>query len=420
MRANPLPLFAALVVCFSTTIALAENWPTWRGPDGQGHSAEKDLPTRWSPTENVRWKTPLPDGGNSTPVVWGERVFVTQASEKGRRRALMCFARADGHLLWQKETLHEEAEPTHGTNPYCSASPVTDGERVVASFGSAGMVCYDLDGHTLWRRGLGDLHHIWGNASSPVLHGELCILWCGPGERQFVLAVNKRSGEVVWTRDVPGGKYGRDSKEWLGSWATPLVIRVEDHDELVVPAPRQLKAFDPLTGAELWTCDGPGPLIYTSPVFAEGVLALFSGYGGPALALRPGGRGDITAQRLWHLTARNPQRIGAPVVVDGLAFILNDPGTVQCFDLRTGEERWNQAERLSKAPSWAAMVATADKRLYVTNHNGETFVLAASPTFELIATNSLGERVLSSIAVSDGDLFIRTYKHLWCIGAGKK
>src|SRR5262249_11466955 len=155
---------------------------------------------------NVRWKAPLPGPGNSTPVVWGDRVFLTQALDKGARRATLCFDRATGKKLWQKEVEFAGKESTHGDNPYCSASPITDGERVIVSHGSAGLFCYAFAGQELWHKDVGRQEHIWGNAASPVLHGELCVLWVGPGERQVLLAVEKRTGKTVWEHDEPGGK----------------------------------------------------------------------------------------------------------------------------------------------------------------------------------------------------------------------
>jgi outer membrane protein assembly factor BamB len=400
--------------------ASAANWPSWRGGlEGSGHAPDRDLPTHWGPTENVRWKVPLPDDGNSTPVVWGDRIFLTQAVGKGAhsRRSLLCLARTDGKLLWQREVVHEEKEPTHATNPYCSASPVTDGERVVASFGSAGLFCWDFAGKELWRKDAGTMEHIWGNASSPILFDNLAILWVGPGPRQVLLAVDKKTGETVWEHAEPGGKSGLAGQtEWVGSWSTPVVIPVEGRDQLVLSVPQKLKGFDPKSGKELWSCDGLGKLVYTSPVCADGVIVSMSGYSGPAIAVRTGGKGDCTGtHRLWRHPQGNPQRIGSPVIVGEHVYILNDPGTFQCLELKTGKEVYR--ERLG-GTSWGSLVA-AGERLYVTNHAGQTFVLAASPTYKLIAKNMLGERTLSSPAVSDGDLFIRTYKHLWCIGAKK-
>jgi len=177
----------------------AANWPAWRGPTGMGICEEKNLPTHWSQTENVKWRVVLPEPGNSTPVVWGGRVFLTQAV--GDRRTLICFDRADGKLLWQQGVTAREKDPTHATNPYCSASPVTDGERVIVSFASEGLFCYDFAGKELWKRtDLGRQIHIWGGASSPVIHGEICYLNFGPGETTYLLAVDKKTGRTIWKR----------------------------------------------------------------------------------------------------------------------------------------------------------------------------------------------------------------------------
>ncbi len=416
----PRLVFALIILLGLTVPALADNWPTWRGPDGQGHSAERNLPVKWSTTENVRWKVPLPDRGNSTPIVWGDRVFLTQAVEKEGRRLVMCFARADGKLLWQRETLYTEKEPTHETNPYCSASPVTDGERVVASHGSAGLFCYDYTGKELWRRDLGKFTHIWGNASSPILYKDLAILWCGPGDRQFLVAVDKTSGKTVWEHQEPGGKKD-SSRPYVGSWSTPLIVTVGDHDELVLGVSEKLKAFDPKTGTELWSCAGlltsnKDELVYTSAVYADGIVVAMGGFGGAALAVRAGGRGDVTqTHRLWY-HPKNPQRIGSPVIVGDHVYLVNETGLAQCLELKTGQDLWKK-ERLTTS-TWSSMVA-ADGKLYIPNRNGETLVLAASPRLEVLAKNALGAPVYASIAVADGDLFIRSYQHLWCIGEKK-
>ncbi len=395
----------------------AANWPGFRGPAGDGVSLEKELPLRWSATENVRWKAPLPEGGNSSPIVWANRVFLTQAVDKGSRRLVMCFDRADGRLLWQRESPYLEKESTHPDNPYCSATPVTDGTHVIASLGSAGMVCYDFSGKELWRKDLGKLEHIWGNASSPILYGNLCILWCSPGPRQFLLAVDKSSGQTIWEFQEPGGMKGddKDSQSWAGSWSTPIIVKAGDHDELILCVPEKVRGLDPLTGKELWSCGGLSKLVYTSPVHADDIVVAMSGFHGPALAVRTGGKGDVTlTHQLWRHTDKIPQRIGSAVIVGERIYILNENGLAQCFELKSGKEV-GQKERLSTDRSWGSFVAGAG-RLYVTNHAGETLVLKADPPFELLAKNKIGERVLSSCAVSDGEIFIRSYQHLWCIG----
>ena len=394
-----------------TAPVVAGNWPAWRGPTGQGVTNETELPLEWTTEKNVRWKVPLPAGGNSTPIVWGDRVFVTQATDEGAERATLCFARMDGGLLWRAGVIYAASEPSHKDNPYCSASPVTDGEHVVASYGSAGVYCYDLGGNEKWHRQFGDQHHIWGNASSPVLHDGLCFLNGGPGENSFLAALDAKTGETVWKTPIAGGRKDGDSKTWTGSWSTPVLWKGE-REELLVSYPGRLVSFAPKTGKELWSCGGLGLLSYASPITGEGVAVGMSGYMGSELAVRLGGDGDVTeSHRLWH-EPRSPQRIGSGVIYEGHIYVLNDPGVAECIELRTGKRVWE--ERLG-GKSWSSMVRSGD-RLYVVSKKGECHVIRAAPKFEVLATNLLGERTYASIAVSGGELFIRTYEHLWCIG----
>ena len=402
----------ALLLGFAVSVA-ADNWPAWRGPTMNGYSAEKNLPVKWSATENVTWKLTLPGPGNSTPIVWGERVFITQSLDPaGQQRAVMCFNRRDGKLLWQRSIPFVGKETTHKDNPYCSASPVTDGKRVIASMGSAGVVCYDFDGKQLWYTSLGKFEHIWGNAAAPALYKDLVILNCGPGERTFLIALNKRTGKEVWRVDEPGGKFGRAPSEWLGSWSTPIIASIKGRDEVIVSWSGAVKSYDPRTGKLLWTCTGLTALVYTSPLVTQEVIVAMSGFGGSWIGIETGGNGDITAtKRLWR-NERATQRIGSGVIIGNHVYIANAPGTLQCTELKTGKTLWN--ERLGGG-SWSSLVY-ADGRLYVVNRAGETHVVAAKPTFEPIARNPLDEPTQASIAVSDGQLFIRTHESLWCIG----
>ena len=419
-------LSTLLSVCIITP-ALADDWAGWRGAGGQGQCAEKNLPLKWGPTENVRWKVALPDAGSSTPVIWGDKVFVTQASEKtwppkggnggiarAKKRSLLCFNRADGKLLWQSDVIYDEDESTHPTNPYCSASPATDGERVVVSHGSAGLHCYDLSGKALWKVDLGKLEHIWGNASSPVLYGDLVILWCGPGERSFLLAVNQKTGAKVWETQEQGAA----ANKFEGTWSTPIIVKSEGRDQLILGVPNKLKGYDPKSGRELWSCDGLTSLVYTSPLFADGIAVGMSGYGGAALAVKLGGGGDITKNRLWH-HPKNGQRIGTGVIVGDHLYMVDEPGTPHCYELATGKDVWQgQIEKRPAGGAWGSMIH-ADGKLYITDRGGTTTIFAATPKFEVLGQNRLGEHTDASIAVSNGDLFIRTYKTLWCISEKK-
>ena len=417
-----------LVLTLLTVTSLgAANWPAWRGPYGTGVCTERNLPLRWSTNENVRWRAPLPERGNSTPVIWGNHVFVTQAIEKEGRRLLLCFDKNTGRLLWESGVTYTEKEPTHETNPYCSASPVSDGERVIVSFGSAGLYAYDLAGKELWHRDFGKQLHIWGNAASPVIHDDLCILNVGPGERTFLVAVNKKTGEEKWRVSEAGGRFG-DAKPgddnravWIGSWTTPIIIDENGKHRLIMSFPKRVAALEPATGKEVWTCSGLNPLVYTSPLHAKDILVTMGGFSGSALAVKTGGMGDVTeTHRLWH-HPKTKQRIGSGVIAGDHIYILNDPGVAECFELRTGKLVWE--ERLKgpapKSSSWSSMVLAGDK-IYVSNQGGDTFILEASPTFKTVATNSLTEAIQSSIAVSGGQLFIRTYKNLWCIAEATK
>ncbi len=407
--------------------ASGANWPAWRGPDGSGVTPEKNLPLRWSATENVRWKIPLPDRGNSTPIVWGDKIFLTQAIEADHLRSVVCFSRADGKQLWQKSVTYAEKEETHETNPYCSASPVTDGERVIVCHGSAGVFCYDFAGRELWKRDLGKQSFQWGNASSPVLHGDICILYFGPGKGSRLLGLNKKTGATIWQYNEPDIEVGKRTDGFQGkepgiicTYSTPILVRADGRDELLMSFPRYLRAFNPTTGKELWSCDGLNPLIYGSPLHGDGVAVAMGGYFGNSIGVKTGGTGDVTgSRRLWH-NVRTKAGIGSGVIHQGHIYMLNG-SIAECIELQTGKTVWS--ERLKAAgpntESWSSMVRAGDT-LYILNQSGDTLVLKASPKFEQLGVNSLGnERSNSSIAVSDGELFIRTYKHLWCVGAAK-
>ncbi|MBI2804299.1 MAG: PQQ-binding-like beta-propeller repeat protein [Planctomycetes bacterium] len=423
-----------LTLLFSASSGNADNWPAWRGPTGLGASQEKSLPLKWTTKENVRWKVTLPAAGNSTPIIWGDRVFITQASDLKRwppkvpanyaggasagghavaeKRSVMCFNRADGKLLWERHTIYKEPEITHPTNPFCSASLVTDGKRVIASHGSAGLVCYDFDGKLLWHYEVGKIEHLWGNASSPILHGDLCILWCGPGERQFLLAVNKHTGKKVWETPLAGGDAGITTKNFLGSWATPIVARVGAEDQLVFPLPFKLTGFDLKSGKELWSAKGPGTYCYSSPIVLEGIAV----YGGMLVKL--GGAGDITKDRLRHKVGS--MNIGTAAVTGDYLYVLSDVGVPACYEWKTGKELWKGqiGERPGNSDAWGSPVLGAG-RMYITDRRGTTLVFATGPKYEHLATNPLGEHTDASIAISGGDIFIRTHKHLWCIGESK-
>jgi len=389
----------------------AEDWPAWRGPTAIGISSEANPPTRWGRTENVRWKLPLPEPGNSTPITWKDRIFLTQATGKGKERGLWCIARKDGAVLWKRTVRFDGDEPTHGDNPYCSASPATDGNAVIAFHGSAGIHAYDLEGNELWKRDVGPLRHIWGNAASPVLSGDRVYLNCGPGPRTFLLALDKRTGSEAWKVEIPGGLEDGGGDKWTGSWSTPLVLPGPEGSQVLVSYPFKLHSFDAGTGAELWQCGGLGRLVYTSPVARDGIVVAFSGYMGPPMAVRLGGKGDVTAtHRLWRRD-RAPQEIGSGVILDGHLYIVNDAGAGECIELATGKTAW--LERVG-GNTWSSAVLAGDK-VYSIDQGGQCTIFRAATKFEVLARNKLEETTRASVVISNGEVLIRTYKHLWVI-----
>jgi outer membrane protein assembly factor BamB len=455
---------AVLLSLLSAHLLHAEDWPSWRGPSGTGVSTDNSIPIKWSDKENVLWRVALPDRGNSTPIVWGDRVMLTQGIEKDHRRTVMCFSKVDGKLLWQSGVNYADHEPTNNQNPYCSASPVTDGSRVIASFGSAGLYCYDMEGKELWHRDFGKVDSWHGSGSSPIIYGDLCILNFGPGSNSALVACNKQTGDVVWKVVLPkiaepispfvlfaarlataatkqdsaasrvtGAKaaegFANASRSvdiggdggTVGSWATPLVIRSGDHDELVVVHATAVTAYEPNTGEVIWTCKGMPPQVFASPAVGENILVALYGHATPSgtqiTAIKLGGRGDVTATHILWTTKLPKDCVGSPIVADGHVYLATEHGIAVCLDLTSGEKKWEKRLAGSGAAPgcWSSLVR-ADDKLLISNQSSEVFVLKISPDFELLQTNSVGDEITcSSLAISNGQIFLRTYDALWCL-----
>jgi len=413
--------------CLTSCATLAGNWPSWRGPNQNNLSPETNFPTRWSRTENVKWRAELPEAGNSSPIVWGDTVFVTQAVDDGKRRTLMAFDRKTGKQRWQQGVAYDEADPRHKTNPHCSASPVTDGERVIASFASAGIVAYDFGGKPLWKADLGKQRHDWGQGSSPVIHGDSVIVYHGPGEFSALHALDKRTGAKQWTVPLkeqhPAERFdgfaGKNDGA-LGTFSTPLIVSANGRDEIILPVANKVRAFAPADGRELWSADGINPLAYASTTYGDGTLVTFGGFFGGVVFLKPGGEGDVTAKRLFHEQRMKKHTIGSPVIKDGHIYLCVTDGFLQCYELATGKMVFE--ERLpatgGSSATWGSPVLVGD-RLYVVNQSGDTLVLRGAPKYELLGSNPLGELANSTPAFSDGQVFIRTHTALYCVAEGK-
>jgi outer membrane protein assembly factor BamB len=380
-------------------------------------------PLNWTAEENVRWRVDLPEAGNSTPITVHDRVFITQPITEENWRGVFFFDAKNGDLLWKNGLVYDQPERSHRTNPYCSASPSSDGKILVASFGSAGVAAYAVtDGKQLWHRDLGPIDHEWGNSSSPVLFEDWCIHYHGPGKGAFLIALSKKTGETIWRWDEPDWEPGvrtdgfqGQGRGVIGSFSTPILVEVGDRLELIMSFPQELKAFDLPTGKVLWSCGGLNPLVYTSPVEHNGIVVAMGGYHGNSIAVRTGGEGDVTAShRLWQ-KVRDNGGIGTGVMWGGYYFYHDSGGIVSCLDIDTGEIRWK--ERLPGASkSWGSLLLVGSG-IYTLSQTGETVVFEANPErLNVMAQSSVGEQTNSSLVPSDDRLFIRTHQALWCIG----
>ena len=409
------------VLCLGVAAAASAtatgNWPRWRGSDGNAVAHEADLPIRWSASENVAWKTAIPGEGSSSAIVSGERVFVTSAANNGNRRLVHCLDATTGRLRWTREVADDNPEIVSALTGHAAPTPVTDGRRVVAFFGNAGVVCYDVDGHELWHRDFGEFESELGIASSPILHGDTVVLVCDhDGDRfgtfdSFVIGLDAATGETRWKTDRPG---------LFRSWSTPIVVPASDaaaaesprRTELIVSGQDALRAYDPMTGEHLWTVTGLTGWVAPSPVFAHGLIFAASGRNGPLLAVRPGGRGDVTATHVVWRHETGGAYVCSPLVYGEELFVHNEQGVLACYDARSGTEHYRR--RLEG--KFTASAVAAEGRIYITNEDGVTFVFTAGPRFELLAKNDLGERCLASPAISGDRLLIRTEQHLFCLG----
>ncbi len=384
-------------------------WPRWRGPSGQGLVEGSGYPDTWSDTQNVLWKVEVPGNGNSSPIVWGDRIFLTTAYENGQRRSILCLRRADGKLLW--ETFAPAATPEHAApkNGYASGTPATDGERVYAYLGNHGLMAADFNGKQVWHRGLGELNAYHGTSCSPLLYKDMVIVYQDQRSpaHAFVAAFDRRTGETRWWT-------GREEKV---GWGSPVAIRAGDHDEIIVSSQFRVYAYHPDTGKELWRCGGNLVEVTPTPVAGQGLLFCSSGRAGPTLAIRPGGIGDVTADRLAWSSSKGSPFIPSPLLYGDYLYMVNDMVSVAtCYEARTGKLLWQGRLGEAHRESFSASPVGVDGKVFFTNDQGETFVLKAGPQFELLRVNRLGARTLASPALVDRRWYFRTDRHLLCIG----
>lgn len=412
-------MLALVALGSALSTSLADNWSEWRGGHGNGRVGESNLPVEWSSDRGILWETELPAPGNSSPIVFGDRLFLTGANDDGTERSLMSFDRANGKLQWKRSVSAAKDDPTHPTNPWCAASPATDGERVYVWNGSAGASAYDFAGKQVWHRDLGTFVHQWGHASSPRIYKDTVIIFGGPGPRVVLTALNKFTGKTVWEQDL--NEATSPPAEVFGSFVTPLVWKNGSRPELLIPLPGYLASFNPETGEELWRCEGIEKLAYSDALVGDGVLLAFSGFRGPSIGMRmpgPDERGNLTeSHRLWKNDTILP-RVSSGVIVGDHFFLCGVKGELHCGHVRTGKILWTHKLRHE---TWSA-ISLVDDLLYLTDQACVTHIFEPSDQFRLIRKNAMRphERTNSTLAFSDGELFLRTHERLYAIGKVKE
>ncbi len=437
-------VFVAAVLMGSAGVS-AQNWPMFRGPNASGVAEGSPTAVTWSvaTNENILWKTPVEGVAVSSPVVWGDRVFVSAAisgdpSSKIRTGLygdvepvkdvsrhvwkLIALDKRTGKVLWER-IAHEGVPKTkrHPKSSQASATPVTDGQRVIVSFGSEGLYAFDMNGKPLWTRDLGVLNagwfydpdYEWGIGSSPIIWKNLLIVQCDIQKNSFIAAFDVATGNPVW----------RTAREEIPSWSTPTVFEANGRTELVTQATTFTRGYDPSNGKELWRLSGNSEITIPTPVVGPGIVIVTNGYRGvqPIFAIKPGASGDITVKDdkpgpafAWSTTRGGPY-IPTPVIYGDLLYILQNNGVLAAHNVKTGERVYQ--ERVAGGGSYSASPVVADGKIYLTSEDGDVNVVKAGPAFELLATNHMGQVVMATPAISDGILIIRGLKDVFAIAS---
>lgn len=417
MRFAVLSLVLAFVV--SSPSVQAENWPQFRGPDGQGHSASKTLPTEWNNTKNVAWKQEIPGEGWSSPVVWEDQIFLTAAvpsEEVDKQYSLrtLCLAADTGKILWNVEVFQQTPEDTqriHRKNSHASPTPVTDGKHLWVHFGAQGTACLTLDGETVWKNHEIDYPMNHGNGGSPVLVEGLLFFSCDGSRNPFVVALDQATGKIRWKKARPP-----ISSPKTFSFSTPLVIEVEGEKQIISPATNQVVAYRPKDGAELWSVGYDGYSVIPRPVYGEGLLFISTSYNSAvAMAISPDGAGDVTETKVAWTSRQGAPHTPSMLVIGSEVYMVSDKGIASCVDAKTGKVHWK--ERLGG--NFSASPLYGDGKIYFQSEEGIGTVIKPGTTYEELAKNDMKARTLASYGVVDSDLLIRTDSALYRISAGR-
>jgi outer membrane protein assembly factor BamB len=431
-------LFVASSLLIATAGASGgANWPQWRGPSGQGTSAEKNLPVDWSPTKNIKWKTAIAGRGHSSPIVWGNKIFLTTAVEgaivpgakavthidDGKEYVhpdsvgadhkhsfkVICVDRDTGKILWEQTAF--EGTPydnRHRKASYAASTPTTDGHYVYAFFGTEGLFAYDLNGKLAWQANLGKLGtYGMGVGTSPILFKNLLILQCDEeaGAASFIVALDKTSGKEVW----------RTPRKVQAGWATPLLVTAANHAEIITTGNEAVIAYDPATGKELWRHKGVESNAIPSPVANSEMVFISAGFPAKiAMAIKLGASGDLKDSVVWQY-AKGTAYVPSPILYGDYLYLTTDRGILTCLDARTGEVKY-EGGRVPVPATFTASPVAFDGKILLTSEDGDTFIVKAGPKHEIVGTSSVGEPVYASPAVADGRIIIRGERNLFAIG----
>ena len=408
IQVQTLAVVATLLGSLIGSPGLAENnWPQWLGPQGNGHSKELKLPVRWTKSD-IAWKVKLEGQGQSSPVIWEDRIFLTTATDDGRKRFVMCLDRNNGALLWNELVWTGEPEPIHALNSYASATCVTDGERVVAFFGRGGIHCFSLDGKKQWSRVLGQFEGPWGTAASPIIVDNLVIQNCDAEDDAYLLGLDKKTGETLW----------KTPREKLRGWCTPIVVNTGQRRELVLNGEMGVNAYDPATGKDLWFCRGDRGRGTPTIVPYKETLIMVSGRPGDMLAVRPGGSGAVDqSHEVWRTPRLGGRDLPSPIVVgDFLVVVKMNPGLASCYDAATGKE----LDKIRLEGVFTASPIAANGLIYIPNQEGVVYVLKAGRKLEVIAKNKIYESdeeiFRASLTPNRSQFLLRSDRALYCIG----
>ena len=436
LRASGFALPALVTTLASLLVApspaAAQHWPQWRGPGGLGVSADTEIATRWGPGDNIAWRVLLEGLGTSTPVIWGDRIFLTsqlgtgpidergaqfpgtqrgasRPNEDGVTLLVQAFRREDGQLDWEHRLTAEGYLPAvHRNHNFATPSVVTDGDRLFAWFGTGQLVALDLEGHELWSRHIGEDYApfdvLWGHGSSPQLYKDLLILQCDHQAGAYLLALDTATGEERWLVD---------RGPLLRAYSTPLVVPRDDGDQLIVNSSRWIDAYDPRTGQPRWQAGSRVELAIAMPVYGDGVVYSTRGYSsGPSLSVDIGGNGDVNSTHVrWRRPTRAPY-VSSLLLYRGLLYMATENGILTVTDPDTGDP----VARTRLNGVYTASPVAADGHVYLLNEDGETVVLEAGPDARVVSRNAVGERALASPAIAHGRIYIRTDQHLFAIG----